>query len=135
MSNLRWLYTKRWGIIILEKKMTPLRKLTYFILILLILIFIFLFRSNYIISSVLFLVTIFSAYKWYILLSEELIIYQLMKNSNRMELDGLIDLFGEKAKKMTENLKKKEIVEQNDNLIILKLKDYRFSMTKWRPKQ
>jgi len=115
--------------------MTPLRKLTFFILILLILMIISLFRSNYVVSSGLFLLIIFSAYKWYMLLSEELIIYQLMKNNDRMELEGLIDLFGEKAKIAIEKLTKKEIVEQNNNSIILKINDYKFSMTKWRPKQ
>ena len=113
--------------------MTPLRTLTFLILMLLLMIIGAIIWKNYVFSLLLFSLLLFLFYRWYILLTEELIIYRLMNSNNKMGLDRLIDDFGKKTIKAVKNLKDKKLVEQDGDDIILKKKEFKLSMTKWRP--
>ena len=115
--------------------MTILRKLTFFILILLLMVIIEIIMENYIFSIVIMSLIGIFAYIWYILLNEELIVYQLIKNGYKMEFTKLIDNFGKKINKTIENLKIKKIVKQKEGYIILIKSDYKLSFTKWRPRK
>jgi hypothetical protein len=73
------------------------------------------------------------SYIWYSLLTEELIIYHLFKNGKRVEVKILTDLVGKKAKKAIKSLSNKKIVETVEEFVLLKIDEYEFSFTKWRP--
>ena len=113
--------------------MTPLRKLTFLILTILLIVIITVAMGRFVYAILLLPLITYLSYKWYFLLNEELIIYHLMRNSNRMEFKRLVEFFGKKANKIVRKLINKNILEMDDSYIILKINDYKFSMTKWRP--
>ena len=110
--------------------MTPLRKITIAIIILLIISIVLFVMGNYYVASVFVLLDVYLCYKWYFLLTEEMIIYQMLKSNKRIEYQKLINLFGSKARKVVAKLQKRGAVEKIDDLLILKVDDYNFSMIK-----
>ncbi len=108
--------------------MTSLRKLTLLILIVIIIFLTLLYYKKYIVLAFLILSIIFLSYKWYILLTEEFIVYQLLKEGEKIDYDKLVKMFGKKVKIALKSLKKKEIIEYDYKIVILKIKDYQFSL-------
>jgi hypothetical protein len=108
--------------------MTPLRKLTFLILIIVFLIFVAFYFKYYTFLLALLLLLILLCYKWYVIVTEEFIVYQLMNSNGKIECGKLIDQYGKKVKIALKNLKKRKIVEQDGKVVILIKEDYQFSL-------
>lgn len=113
--------------------MTPLKKLTILILLLLLIAITLLFFKFYLWPLFLMIAICCLSYKWHLLLTEELIVYHLMRNVPKVGINAINKDFGKKSIKAISGLIKKGIVEKIDDFIVLKVDSYKFSMTKWRP--
>ena len=58
-----------------------------------------------------------------------------MRNGPKVEKNVINKDFGKKSIMAISSLIKKGIVEEIDNFIVLKIDNFEFSMTKWRPQQ
>jgi hypothetical protein len=67
---------------------------------------------------------------WYRLIIEELVVYQIMSHGCRIKYNDVIEVFEKKARSAIDRLVSKNIVEQMNDDILLKKRDYKFSMTR-----
>ena len=102
-----------------------LKKISKVILIAILVLIFSLFWKIYLLSIATGILLIFLFLKWYQLISEELVIYHVIQNSCKVKYDYIIELLGEKIKASINRLKRKGIIEQLDDFIILKQTDYR----------
>jgi hypothetical protein len=111
--------------------MTLLRKLTFLIIIIIAAFTFLLATKNYLPSMILITVTFYLGIKWYHMMIEELVVYRIMRNGKKIKYDILLDEFGKKAISAIKRLVRKDIAQQVNNDVVLKVSQFKFSMTKY----
>ena len=112
--------------------MTLLRKITFLIIIIILFCIGSIIFKRYYISLIFMIAIIPLSTLWYKLIIEELVVYQIMRNGYKLQYEKIIELFGKKGKSAINRLNRKHVIEQSNNNVILKKRDYKFSMTKYR---
>jgi hypothetical protein len=106
--------------------MTSIQKILILMPVTIVLIILLLFFRMFYVSILFSIVFVFLCFVWYRLMIEELILYKIMENGQKMHIDKIIDQFGEKARPAIKRMAAKKMIELIDDVAVQKVVNYKF---------